>query len=156
MPKTTLFTEFRKAFRVARLAHKNKRERAPELFERIQYDRVISRRKAIQSMGIIGGATMLYSCNEDDPIMPSESEVSIAIIGGGLAGLSAAYYLKKKGFSSTVYEASNRFGGRTYSNTNALPNGVFYETGGEFINSGDSHLLDLIAEFGLEVVDRST
>ena len=153
MPKTTLFTAFRRAFRVAKLAHKNKRESPLELFEEFRYNRAISRRKAIQSIGIIGGATMLPSCEKDDPVLPVDDQVKIAVVGGGLAGLSAAYFLKQKGFSSTVYEAADRFGGRTFSVENSLPNSAVYEAGGEFINSGDTHLLDLIAEFGLEMVD---
>ncbi len=36
---------------------------------------------------------------------------SIAIIGAGITGLTAAFYLKRKGFSVTLYEASDRAGG---------------------------------------------
>jgi monoamine oxidase len=38
---------------------------------------------------------------------------SVAIIGAGLAGLSAAYELRKRRYSVTVFEASDRPGGRT-------------------------------------------
>src|SRR5262252_6130638 len=36
---------------------------------------------------------------------------SVAIIGAGITGLTAAFYLKRKGLAVTVYEASNRVGG---------------------------------------------
>jgi oxygen-dependent protoporphyrinogen oxidase len=36
---------------------------------------------------------------------------SIAIIGAGITGLTAAFYLKRKGIPVTVYEASGRVGG---------------------------------------------
>ncbi|MGB7438209.1 MAG: FAD-dependent oxidoreductase [Candidatus Acidiferrum sp.] len=42
-----------------------------------------------------------------------ESTKSIAVIGAGLAGLCAAYELRNRGYSVTVFEASDRPGGRT-------------------------------------------
>ena len=36
---------------------------------------------------------------------------SVAIIGGGITGLTAAFYLKRKGIPVTVYEGSDRVGG---------------------------------------------
>lgn len=40
---------------------------------------------------------------------------SAAVIGGGIAGLSAAYDLKKAGFDVTVFESRDRVGGRIWS-----------------------------------------
>lgn len=39
----------------------------------------------------------------------------VAIIGGGLAGISAAWYLRKAGFRVTIFEARHRLGGRARS-----------------------------------------
>src|SRR2546421_8883690 len=36
---------------------------------------------------------------------------SVAIIGAGITGLTAAFYLTRKGIPVTVYEGSNRVGG---------------------------------------------
>ena len=36
---------------------------------------------------------------------------SVAVIGGGITGLVAAFYLKRKGIAVTLYEASGRVGG---------------------------------------------
>src|ERR687884_698327 len=43
----------------------------------------------------------------------------IVIVGGGIAGLNAAYRLRKRGVEATVYEARDRLGGRMYSLTGA-------------------------------------
>jgi hydroxysqualene dehydroxylase len=40
---------------------------------------------------------------------------SVSVIGGGIAGLSAAVFLAEKDFDVTIYEASPKFGGRAYS-----------------------------------------
>src|ERR1700755_636465 len=44
--------------------------------------------------------------------MPSGT---VAVLGGGVAGLSAAHELAERGFSVTVYERSARFGGKARS-----------------------------------------
>jgi glutamate synthase (NADPH) small chain len=41
----------------------------------------------------------------------SESEKRVAIIGGGPAGMSAAYHLRKRGHSCTVFESQESLGG---------------------------------------------
>jgi len=40
---------------------------------------------------------------------------SVTVIGGGIAGLSASVFLAKEGFTVSLYEASPKLGGRTYS-----------------------------------------
>jgi NADPH-dependent glutamate synthase beta subunit-like oxidoreductase/Pyruvate/2-oxoacid:ferredoxin oxidoreductase delta subunit len=44
---------------------------------------------------------------------------SVAIIGGGPAGLSAAYFLNREGFSVTIFEAGNEVGGMLRMGINA-------------------------------------
>jgi monoamine oxidase len=72
---------------------------------------------------------------------------AIAIIGGGLAGLTSAYYLVKNNFKVILYEGNNRLGGRIYSDK--FPNGQTYENGGEFIDSTHDELINLLKEFNL-------
>ncbi|MGN1269961.1 MAG: FAD-dependent oxidoreductase [Clostridia bacterium] len=43
--------------------------------------------------------------------MPKENNKKVAIIGGGPAGLTAAAFLRKKGFSVTIYEKQKDLGG---------------------------------------------
>ena len=86
--------------------------------------------------------------------MPERTGPRIAVIGGGIAGLNAAHYLKKAGFRATVYEASPRLGGRIQSVADAVAPGIVSEFGGEYI---DTHHLDLLAlaqEFDLPLLDR--
>ncbi|CAN5870533.1 NAD(P)/FAD-dependent oxidoreductase [soil metagenome] len=76
----------------------------------------------------------------------------IAVVGAGLAGLNAAYQLRKLGYDATVYEARNRVGGRVHSVT-AGP-GYVLDRGGSFVNTDHDDVLALIDEFGLELFDR--
>mgnify|MGYP003460947752 FL=1 len=50
----------------------------------------------------------------------------VAIIGGGLAGLTAANFLVKEGKKVVVLEKSNRLGGRAITNNK---NGVLMNLG---------------------------
>src|SRR5688572_9970246 len=60
---------------------------------------------------------------------------SIAIVGAGLAGLSAAYALKRAGHAATIYEANpSRIGGRCWTGRGAFAEGQLYEHGGELID----------------------
>lgn len=43
------------------------------------------------------------------------AKIKVCVIGGGIAGLSAAVFLCKKNFKVTLIEASPRLGGRAYS-----------------------------------------
>lgn len=86
--------------------------------------------------------------------LQSDSQPRIAVIGGGLAGLNAAYQLKKAGFEATVYEARSRLGGRVYSLDNAVGDGLTLDLGGSFINSDHGDMLALIEEFGLPLFNR--
>ncbi len=47
----------------------------------------------------------------DLPYIPDGSGKKIAVIGGGIEGLTAAYYLRRLGHSPTVLEATNKLGG---------------------------------------------
>ncbi len=78
---------------------------------------------------------------------------TIAIIGGGLAGLTCAFRLLQHGINSTVYEAQNRLGGRCWTERGFFKNFQFIERGGELINSNHTSILNLIEELGLSLDD---
>ena len=77
----------------------------------------------------------------------------IAIVGAGIAGLSAALTLQDAGLSCTIYEASNRIGGRMHSDTTTWADGMVSEWCGEFIDSDHKMIQQLIRRLGLETTN---
>ncbi|CAD2079089.1 protoporphyrinogen oxidase [Phocicoccus pinnipedialis] len=71
----------------------------------------------------------------------------VAIVGAGITGLSAAYYLSKAGASVDVFEASDHIGGKikTYRK-----DGYVIELGPESYISRKQSLTDLAKEIGME------
>lgn len=80
----------------------------------------------------------------------------IAVVGGGIAGLNAAYTLQKLGLLTTVYEAKPYVGGRVQSREGLIVPGLVNDLGAAFINSDHTDLLALVNELGLELFDRRT
>ncbi|MBC8067665.1 MAG: FAD-dependent oxidoreductase, partial [Deltaproteobacteria bacterium] len=78
----------------------------------------------------------------------------VAIIGGGMAGLHCAYRLREVGVDATVYESSDRTGGRMFTARDMFPGGQVAELGGEFIDSVHVTLIDLAEELGITLDDR--
>ena len=73
---------------------------------------------------------------------------SVAIIGGGVAGLTAAYRLQPHGVKPVLFEASNRWGGRMFT-VYDFYKGMFCELGGEFVDTNHEDLQKLAAELGV-------
>ncbi|MDX2153496.1 MAG: protoporphyrinogen oxidase [Bryobacteraceae bacterium] len=70
----------------------------------------------------------------------------VVIIGGGISGLSAAWYLKKAGIPSLVIEERNRLGGVIATD---VVNGCVLEQGPDSFLSAKPAALELIRELGL-------
>src|SRR5258708_31967777 len=87
---------------------------------------------------------------------PQSSKPRIAIVGGGIAGMTAALELSDHGFPSTVYEASNRIGGRMHSDTTSWANGQVTEHCGELVDSDHLAILGLAQRFNIPYVDLTT
>jgi len=77
----------------------------------------------------------------------------IAIVGAGIAGLSAALTLQDAGLSCSIYEASERIGGRMHSDTTTWADGMVSEWCGEFIDGDHETIHQLIERFGLNTID---
>ena len=72
---------------------------------------------------------------------------SVAIIGAGITGLTAAFYLKRKGVAVTVYEASNRVGGVIQS---VRKDGYLAEFGPNTLLETSPKISQLIRDSGLQ------
>ena len=119
--------------------------------------RALTRRQALLFGGAAAAALSLSGCanmpwfsdDDDDGGSAPASTPDIAIIGGGVAGLTAAYRLAKAGKRAIIYEASNRFGGRMFTRKNFNTDGMFCELGGELVDTGHVPLIKLCGELGI-------
>jgi protoporphyrinogen oxidase len=71
----------------------------------------------------------------------------IGIIGGGLLGISLAYFLSEQGEQVEVFEASPNIGG--LAGPSLLPDGTKVDRFYHAILSSDQHLIGLIRELGI-------
>jgi NADPH-dependent glutamate synthase beta subunit-like oxidoreductase len=92
----------------------------------------------IQSDGL--EAAYLEYGDDEPPLPPPESahfkapedvtyDYDVIVVGAGMAGLSAAYELKKAGISVIILEQTDRYGGRlfTYGPESGLAPGLYGE-----------------------------
>lgn len=73
----------------------------------------------------------------------------VAIIGGGMAGLCCAHRLARAGLAATVYEWSERVGGRVETLRGYFAGGQTTEQHAEFISSEHRAVRAMAADFGL-------
>ncbi|MGZ9583134.1 flavin monoamine oxidase family protein [Paenibacillus marinisediminis] len=121
--------------------------------ERVQQS--ISRRAFLQKAVLASAALAIPPAifNLEAKIAQAAKAPRVAVVGAGLAGLTAAYRLKQAGIRAQVYEASDRIGGRCWTGRNEFNEGQTYEHGGELINTNHAALLNLIGELNLQVDD---
>ena len=75
-------------------------------------------------------------------------EADVAIVGAGLAGLTAARELHAKGLEPVVLEARDRVGGRTLNES--LGDGQVVEVGGQWIGPTQDRIAALAREVGVD------
>jgi monoamine oxidase len=77
---------------------------------------------------------------------------SVIVAGAGLAGLSAARELEKRGAAVTVVEARDRVGGRVWTLRNQFAGRQHAEAGADLIEEEQERVLALARELGLKPV----
>ena len=74
------------------------------------------------------------------------SATQTIVIGAGIAGLAAAYQLKKAGHDVQVLEANSYVGGRMFT---IQWEGFQVDGGAKFVTTSDRSLIDMVRELGL-------
>ena len=113
-----------------------------------------TRRRFMRAAAAAGGAATVASVLPRLPSAIGRGLPRVVVVGAGLAGLTAAYQLKKAGVEATVFEARRRLGGRILSVEGAVGEGLITELGATLINSDHADMLSLIDEFDLELFNR--
>lgn len=109
---------------------------------------LITRRELIKASALT--AAGLAACKVEP-----HARQQVAVIGAGMAGLHCAYRLQQAGMQVSVYEASDRAGGRMWTARGMFPEGQVCELGGELIDSDHRFIHALCGELGLTLDDRS-
>ncbi len=147
MARTPLLTKFQRLFEDFSEAEATGRTVGEVQHERLH--RGPTRREIIKA----GGAALAAATVLGPARLFGASAPRIAIVGGGIAGLTAALTLQDAGYASTIYEAATRIGGRMHSNPTYWANGQVSEWCGELIDSNHHLILDLAQRFRLNVTD---
>ena len=88
----------------------------------------VTRREFLNLVGAVGGTTAALRAGSALGLLPvtktakaldlfalGTNSKKVAILGGGLSGLTVAYELGKRGYECTILEASHRCGGRVFT-----------------------------------------
>jgi monoamine oxidase len=138
----------------------------------------ISRRNFIHRVGQVGGYSAAYVMMQSMGLLPSFAEAAtltlqpgsgkgtkVVILGAGMAGLSAAYEMRKVGYDVTVLEARDRVGGHNWSirrgtevqftdgttQTCTFDEGMYFNAGPARLPSHHQNVLGYCRELGVEL-----
>src|SRR3954453_21869169 len=102
---------------------------------------------------LAGGAGLAAGAMLSGPVSRALAAAAprVVVVGGGLAGLTAAYRLKQSGVNAQLYEASDRLGGRCWTRRGDFAEGQIVEHGGELIDQGHTEIRKPAKELGLNL-----
>jgi monoamine oxidase len=146
--KTALLVAIKKAMQIAHLQAQNPKFNADFFQEKIHNS---DRRKFLRNAAILGVSTLVNPVfgRNNCCLNLFKNTPRIVIVGGGVAGLSAGYYLQKKGFKSMIYEADKRVGGRIKSAKIFGNETLITEIGAEFIDTQHEDMIQLAKDLEL-------
>jgi monoamine oxidase len=136
-------------------------DRALSIDETIHVAETISRREFLsRAAAATGTGVILAACTTDGSrsrerppsVTRADGSARVVIVGAGLAGMSAAYWLTRAGVPTRLYEARDRVGGRCWS-AREFEGGQVAEHGGEFVDTRHVHLRLLARELDLRMDD---
>lgn len=107
----------------------------------------LDRRDFLRGVAGAAGATLLPAW-----LRAQSARLRVVVVGAGLAGLSAAYELMRRGHSVTVVEARPHAGGRVFTLRSPWDDKLYAEAGGEWVHPNHTYMLHYIKEFGMELV----
>ena len=150
MGRTPLFRLLQRAAAIARAA-RHVRMPLDEFHDVVRVQRIDRRRRRLLQGA--GASALLAGCSSLPAPMRANGNDEVAIVGAGIAGLTAAWRLRQQGVRVRVFEAQNRIGGRMLSLRNHFADGQVIELGGELIDTGHAHIRKLAGELGLVLDD---
>jgi monoamine oxidase len=113
----------------------------------------VTRRQFLRTSGLAAAGLSLGSCATARGSAGPPGSEEVLIVGGGIAGLTAAWRLTQAGVPVRVLEAQDRTGGRMYSIRGHFPDDQVAELGGELIDTGHAAIRGLARELEIELDD---
>lgn len=150
--RTVLFSLLKQAFDIANQSYRQPKTSIHEFSEQEMVNAYTRREFLNQSLK--AGTFLGVSAMLPQQIFASPPDARIVIVGAGLAGLTAAHYLKKAGFTKvTIYDANTNPGGRIQTLRNEIGRNLYTEAGGEFMDTNHKDIARLVKELDIEVID---
>jgi monoamine oxidase len=98
-----------------------------------------------------GGLAPCFAQRGENPKPGARGSDPVAVLGAGVAGLTAAYRLLQAGIPCEIFEGSERTGGRILTKTDFNKDAMFCELGGELVDTNHADLIALAGELGVEI-----